>query len=296
VAAYWSEVELVLLRDTSLSLAEVAERTGRSAGACRAKAGSLRVCRYGWLEADLELLRDVSVPLIEVAARTGHPLSSVRGKASALGIQRRPSEWSEAELLLLSDKSLSYAEVAAQTGRSVATVKSRASIIGAARRVYPSSWEAWELELLADPDLSLAEVMRFTGRSWASVQLKASRSQFRRRTQNPMSGTGRSLYGQDWQAIRAEVLERDGFSCQEGGCGLYVPSGKGLHVHHVIPYRLYPVTEPRWLLTLCISHHLSRPEHWWKVLPPYVEALLRPADSKGVSNPEGRVPPVCGRR
>lgn len=119
--------------------------------------------------------------------------------------------------------------------------------------------------------------MQYTGRSWASVQLKASRSKFRRRVQNPVSGSGRKLYGRDWPEIRAEVLDRDSYTCQEHGCGLFVPSGKGLHVHHIIPYRLHPVTDSKLLLTLCISHHLRRPEHWWKSIPPHVEAMLAAA-------------------
>lgn len=227
-----------------------------------------------WADDELALLRDTSLSLVEIVVITGRPISSVRSKASRLSIQRRADEWTEAELQILADKSLSYAEVAARTGRSIGTVKSRASITGAARCVSSVDWAPWELELLADPDLSLTEVMQFTGRSWPSVQLKASRSKFRRRMVHPDIRQGRNLYGLDWQDVRAEVLERDGHTCQEGGCGLYVPSGKGLHVHHVIPFRLHPVTEPRWLLTLCISHHLSRPEHWWKVLPPHMETLL----------------------
>lgn len=288
MGARWSEDELELLRDLSLTLVEVAQRTGRPVGSCRVKAGSLGIYRYGWPEDHLVLLRDTSVPLVQVAELTGRPLSSIRAKASALGIQRREDEWSPEELAILADKSLSYAEVAARTGRTIATVKSRASLTGVAyrpvtgecRRRAPvrhiSAWAEWELELLADPDLSLAEVAQYTDRSPAAVQLKASRSQFRRRVRNPMSGRGRNLYGGDWQEIRAGVLERDGYSCQEDGCALYVPSGKGLHVHHVIPYRLHPVTDPEWLLTLCISHHLRRPEHWWKVLPAHVEAQLGP--------------------
>jgi hypothetical protein len=299
VAAPWSEAELALIRDTSLSLAEVAKRTGRSRDACRVKAESQKIRRYGWSDTELALLYDISVPLVEVAVCTGRPLGSVRSKASYLKIARRADEWSEAELHLLADMSLSYAEVAARTGRSFATVKSRASLTGVPRRLYPASaasptgvvqraqaarWAAWELELLADPDLSLTEVMQYTGRTWASVQLKASRSKFRRRLVHPGVRQGRNLYGLDWQEVRRGVLERDGYTCQETGCSLYVPSGKGLHVHHVIPFRLHPVTEPRWLLTLCIFHHLSRPEHWWKVLPPHVETLLA-VDRSGGGEP-----------
>jgi 5-methylcytosine-specific restriction endonuclease McrA len=200
----------------------------------------------------------------------------VRSKASYLGIKRDALPWTEAELAVLADTSLSYDEVSARIGRTVATVKSRASLTGVPRRqrAVAGNWSAWELELLADLDLSLAEVMQFTGRTWASVQLKASRSKFRRRAQDPERGSGRKLYGRDWPEVRAEVLERDGYTCQEAGCGLFVPSGRGLHVHHVIPFRLHPVTEARWLLTLCINHHLARPEHWWKKLPAHIEVLL----------------------
>jgi hypothetical protein len=45
-------------------------------------------------------------------------------------------------------------------------------------------------------------------------------------------------------------------------------------VHHVIPYRLRPVNDPRWLVTLCKSHHMQRPEHRWTEIPEYVALQL----------------------
>lgn len=44
-------------------------------------------------------------------------------------------------------------------------------------------------------------------------------------------------------------------------------SARKLHVHHVIPWRLHPINELRWLTVLCSTCHIKRPEHWWKEIP-----------------------------
>jgi hypothetical protein len=55
---------------------------------------------------------------------------------------------------------------------------------------------------------------------------------------------------------------------------LYIPSGSGLVVHHLIPYRLRPVNDLPWLTTLCVKHHLPRPEHFWWAIPDDVQEQL----------------------
>jgi 5-methylcytosine-specific restriction endonuclease McrA len=76
----------------------------------------------------------------------------------------------------------------------------------------------------------------------------------------------------DWSEIRLLALERDGYVCQD--CKLYLPSGNGLVVHHIIPWRLRPLNELRWLVTLCGPDHMRRPEYWWASIPEDVQALL----------------------
>ena len=70
-----------------------------------------------------------------------------------------------------------------------------------------------------------------------------------------------------------QALERDGYVCQDRG--EFLPSGKGLVVHHMIPWRLRPVNDLRWLVTLCVACHLRRPEHFWQKIPEHVEDQLR---------------------
>jgi 5-methylcytosine-specific restriction endonuclease McrA len=202
--------------------------------------------------------------------------------------------WSEAELSLLSDVSLSLGEVAARTGRTAASAEHKASRLGIDRvfrqggkgraRSWQRGWEPWELELLAEPDIPLAGVADLTGRTYGAVKHKASRlglvdirDYWLRGEANPHYRGGRSpsertYRGQTWPEVRRGVLERDGFTCQDGG--EFVPSSTGLVVHHVIPYRLRPVNDPRWLVTLCVSHHLRRPEHWWRTIPTDIEEAL----------------------
>lgn len=218
--------------------------------------------------------------------------------------------WSDCELVLLRDTSLSLAEVAKQTGRSVPSVEHKASRLGVDRvfrqggpgkaRSWQRGWEPWELELLAEPDIPLTEVAALTGRSNGAVRHKASalgltgiRDYWLRGEANPrfcggQSPSERTWRGATWPEVRRLVLERDGFTCQDGG--EFVPSASGLVVHHVIPYRLRPVNDPVWLTTLCVHHHLKRPEHWWKELPAHIEDAL--TDQTGGEQVREALPPA----
>lgn len=202
-----------------------------------------------WTEDELELLRDVSLSLAEVAARTGRSPSSAEHKASRLGIDR----------------------VASRGGKGKA-------------RSWQRGWEPWELELLAEPDIPLADVAAQVGRSPVAVRHKASslglvgirdywlRGERHGNYRGGRSPSERTWRGSTWPEVRRLILDRDGYTCQDGS--EFIPSGQGLVVHHVIPYRLRPVNDPRWLVTLCVSHHLQRPEHWWRTIPSHVEEEL----------------------
>jgi hypothetical protein len=145
-------------------------------------------------------------------------------------------------------------------------------------------WQPWELGLLAEPDIPLKDVAVLIGRTEGAVRHKASvlgltgiRDYWSRGEDHPNFRGGRSpsertWRGSTWPEVRRLVLDRDGYTCQDGG--EFVPSGTGLVVHHTIPYRLWPANNPRWLVTLCASHHLRRPEHWWRTIPPHVEEEL----------------------
>lgn len=56
-----------------------------------------------------------------------------------------------------------------------------------------------------------------------------------------------------WQRIRAEILERDGYCCQD--CKLFVPSGSGLHVHHRVHRKNGGSEDRDNLITLCNPCH-----------------------------------------
>jgi hypothetical protein len=240
----WTEAELDLLRDTSLSLAEVAERTGRGLSAVEHK-----------------------------AVRLG----ADRSFRSGSGLKRGDDHpWTATEREILADVSLSLAQVAELVGRTEAACKRLASKLGIQRR---APWAAWEDALLEDITLKLVEVASLTGRKLGTVEARAS---LRGIVRGPLSGPRHHRWcagnyaptyrGSDWLEVRGQSLERDGYTCQD--CGFADFSAQKLHVHHIIPFRFRPVNELRWLVTLCEPCHFKRPEHAWEELPAAVAAQL----------------------
>lgn len=234
--------------------------------------------RRAWTEAELELLRDTSLSLKEVAERTGRSYQAVKSQGAARyqGVRRGRANvlWADSELAVLRDLRLTYSQVAEQTGRSLSAAEHMSIRLGLDRSFRTGSglkkgsdslWSLAELELLAELDLSLAEVAEQTGRSYEAVKQMAFRREIVR-----YDGSYVSQYrGAGWPKVRQAALERDGYSCQD--CKYFSPMGSNLHVHHVIPYRLLPENRLEWLVTLCNSCHMRRPEHWWPRIP---EAVL----------------------
>lgn len=256
MARPWAEAELALLRDTSLTLAEVAERTGRTQAAGEHKAAKLGVDRSfrtgcglipgggeAWTEAELAVLRDTSLPLDEVARRTGRTRVAAQIRARTAGIQRY-AEWAEWELALVADVTLTLQQVAAQTGRGLGAVAGQARAVGVQRGIRHGS-----------------DHYNWVG--GYSVE--------------------QSWRGTDWPTVRVDALERDGYTCQD--CGFVRFSGLGLRVHHVIPYRLRGVNDLEWLITLCKRCHIKRPEHRWQEIPEDLAVLLVPTDQRGDDAP-----------
>jgi hypothetical protein len=244
-----------------------------------------------WTEAELALVDDASLSVPEVARLTGRPASSVEKQAARRGVDRSfrrgcglkrgdDNPWSEQELTWLADVALSLAEVSRRTNRTYGAVKAMASRCGFARY---SPWSAADLVLLGDLELPLTEVAQRTGRPLGTVYAEASTRGIARGAQAgpqhyrwtggwSVSDRNPSWRGADWPEFRAAALERDGYCCQE--CGLLSLAGRGLVVHHIIPWRLRPVNDLRWLVTLCSSHHTPRSEHLWAEIPSWVEDQL----------------------
>ena len=76
-------------------------------------------------------------------------------------------------------------------------------------------------------------------------------------TYSDISVIGGEDYGIDWDVIRAEILSRDGYQCQEsdGYC-----SGV-LQVHHITPLTKGGTNQAHNLITLCFFHHSMKHEH-----------------------------------
>ena len=76
-------------------------------------------------------------------------------------------------------------------------------------------------------------------------------------TYSDISVIGGEDYGIEWDIIRAEILLRDGYQCQESDgycCGV-------LHVHHITPLSKGGTNQAHNLITLCVFHHSMKHEH-----------------------------------
>lgn len=66
-----------------------------------------------------------------------------------------------------------------------------------------------------------------------------------------------ATYGSDWETIRRDILNRDGFSCQEAD----QRCTSVLQVHHKIPLSRGGSNSPDNLITLCKFHHSQKHPH-----------------------------------
>ena len=76
--------------------------------------------------------------------------------------------------------------------------------------------------------------------------------------------------GGDWEIWAKKARERDGFSCR--GCGAVEEVlGKKLHVHHIVPYRLFPLGREANrldnLISLCPACHARTEAEGLDALP-----------------------------
>lgn len=132
----WSDDDLAVLRDRSLTSRQVADRLDRSLYAVEQariayaegvpNPGKQRV-RKQWSDSDLAVALDRSLTMSEAARQLGRTVGAVRS-ARALYSRGRTGEsdrrrrWTEDDIEVLLDASLSTAEVARRLNRSAGTV------------------------------------------------------------------------------------------------------------------------------------------------------------------------------
>lgn len=58
------------------------------------------------------------------------------------------------------------------------------------------------------------------------------------------------------QSLRKQIMERDNYTCQY--CGKYMPSGKGIHIDHIVPIAKGGKTVPSNLQVLCADCNLHK--------------------------------------
>jgi hypothetical protein len=61
----------------------------------------------------------------------------------------------------------------------------------------------------------------------------------------------------EWKQIRKVIYQRDNWSCQICGVQYKDKNGRGMHVHHIIPYRVTRDNSNENLITLCTSCHMK---------------------------------------
>lgn len=180
----WTEDEDALAADTSLTLQQVADLTGRTyaAVAHRASGRGVRrsswgpgVCRPDrWTEEEDAIVADTSLTLAAVAELTGRSIAAVEHRARELGAYRRPP-WTEEEVEILHDTSLSLRPTADRTGRSVGAVAVAAHHRGVVRGPRKARWTPEEDALVRDTSLSLQDVADMTGRTLSAATGRAFR-------------------------------------------------------------------------------------------------------------------------
>ncbi len=132
----WSDDDLAVLRDRSLTARQVAEQLGRSISA-------------------------VEQARIAYAANVPNP-----------GERRAPQSWSDAELAVALDRSLTMSQAAKQLGRTVGAVRSARALYSHGRSGESDRRRRWtpaDIEVLLDGSLSTAEVAQRLNRSVGTV-------------------------------------------------------------------------------------------------------------------------------
>ncbi len=193
------------------------------------------------------------------------------------------------EILRAAPGHATMAEVAVKVGRSAGAVRQQAHRLGlvfprTSNGVYTKPWTAIEDDVLKQyaAFTSCDELAKRLDRTVSAIHNRyrflsidgrdyANRVKFGSDHHNWRGGWS-GWRGNDWPEFRLLALERDGYTCQD--CKRFAPSGSDLRVHHMIPWRLRPINDLKWLVTLCNSCHLSRPEHWWYEIPTEIAEIL----------------------
>lgn len=72
-----------------------------------------------------------------------------------------------------------------------------------------------------------------------------------------LTRTQLATYPIDWDRLRVEILERDGYACQESGINCVGP----LQIHHILPLSKGGSNAADNLITLCHYHHSEKHPH-----------------------------------
>lgn len=280
----WSPEEDAFLREhaTRVNATDIAQFLGRSRSAVTQRALKLSTsCRVPtWTAEADEYLKTMATKTshADIAQHLGVSTGSVKVRASKLKIPGRPRGW--------------HSLTPEQRERGFAVRRENPP-------VHPRAYTADESQFIADNYLIMehAAMAAAIGRTKSSVSNFCHIRGYKRGHQSGDKHAawrgGKKHHNQHWMTvIRPAVLERDNYTCQHPGCGLYDPSGSNLRAHHIVPWKLTQDDSMENHVTLCQPHHSTQRAHRWRdvtpelldTLPLYQQAILGRSQLTGVSS------------
>lgn len=137
----WTEEELKILKDASLTHNEVAEITKRNYGAVKSKRLSLNIkatteVNY-WSESEIKILvKNRNLSSAEIARKIGRTAGAVQFKRNSLNLSRLSNKFDAFEIdFIISNYGIkSVKEISNFLGRSITSINSKASALGIAKK------------------------------------------------------------------------------------------------------------------------------------------------------------------
>lgn len=170
----WTDAEIAIAKDVSLSSEEVAQRLGRtiqSVKMFRHNNGINVGGRTSFSKEDVAVMKDRNLSNVEAAAKLGKPVTSIANWRYKHGLtnKRVIHGWSDEEIALARDENLSNKEIAQRTGRTTKSVQKYRENNGIKPKDTKRPFSDEEKELMRDVSISAMEIAEAYGRTIGSV-------------------------------------------------------------------------------------------------------------------------------
>lgn len=279
----WSEEDILLLEQhyEQMPLKELSRLLGRSKGSIGMKAASLGLTSPSkkWSAREIEQLRELAAQgksSKQIGEDLDRSQEAVHHKMSRLGIK---SEFSTS--------------ISIQAYFDALKEDPEAYAARYANQEHYNSWTDDEDAILREMYLThtVRQIADKLGsRSMNAVKCRVNIIGLKKGYQIGENHAawkgGKKHHSSKWRReVRPQVLERDGWTCQE--CGLVDFIGSSLRVHHILPSRLSFDDSVSNHVTLCNPCHVKQRAHKWdeiteddiKTLPQYQLNILQPENT-----------------